>query len=98
MGSRFYCLSVCKVMMSACPEFSGSLSGSVGLGVMPPALALASVPLVRGVLDGGVPRSAALTPAAVTPLVTPHTVKKKACNAHQIWCATFVPSGTPYMV
>ena len=26
-----------------------------------------------------------------------HTVKKKACNAHQIWCATFVPSGTPYM-
>ena len=24
-------------------------------------------------------------------------VKKKACNAHQIWCATFVPSGTPYM-
>ena len=26
------------------------------------------------------------------------TVKKKACNAHQIWCATFVPSGTPYMV
>ena len=23
--------------------------------------------------------------------------KKKACNAHQIWCATFVPSGTPYM-
>ena len=26
-----------------------------------------------------------------------YTVKKKACNAHQIWCATFVPSGTPYM-
>ena len=25
------------------------------------------------------------------------TVKIKACNAHQIWCATFVPSGTPYM-
>ena len=25
------------------------------------------------------------------------TVKKKACNAHQIWCATFVPTGTPYM-
>ena len=24
------------------------------------------------------------------------TVKKKACNAHQIWCATFVLSGTPY--
>ena len=23
--------------------------------------------------------------------------KKKACNAHQIWCATFVPTGTPYM-
>ena len=23
--------------------------------------------------------------------------KKNACNAHQIWCATFVPSGTPYM-
>ena len=28
---------------------------------------------------------------------SPHTVKKKACNAHQIWCATFVPTGTPYM-
>ena len=26
-----------------------------------------------------------------------YTVKKKACNAHQIWYATFVPSGTPYM-
>ena len=26
-----------------------------------------------------------------------YTVKKKACNAHQIWCATFVPTGTPYM-
>ena len=26
-----------------------------------------------------------------------HTVKKKACNAHQIWCAMFVPTGTPYM-
>ena len=26
-----------------------------------------------------------------------YTVKKKACNAHQIWCAPFVPSGTPYM-
>ena len=24
--------------------------------------------------------------------------KKKVCNAHQIWCAMFVPSGTPYMV
>ena len=25
------------------------------------------------------------------------TVKKKSCSAHQIWCATFAPSGTPYM-
>ena len=24
--------------------------------------------------------------------------KKKACNAHQIWCATFVLSGTPYNI
>ena len=66
VGSRFYCLSVCKVM---CPEFSGILSSSVSLGVMPPALALASVPLVRVVWYGGVPSSAALTPAAVAPLV-----------------------------
>ena len=29
--------------------------------------------------------------------MTGQTVKKKACNAHQIWCATFVPTGTPYM-
>ena len=46
MGSRFYCPSVCKVM---CPEFSGILSSSVSLGVMPHALALAVVPLVREV-------------------------------------------------
>ena len=26
-----------------------------------------------------------------------YTVKKTTCNAHQIWCATLVPSGTPYM-
>ena len=60
VGSRFYSLSVCKVM---CPEFSDIRSGS--LDVMPPALALASVPLVRVVWYGGVPSSAALTPAAV---------------------------------
>ena len=41
MGSRFYCLSVCKVMMSACPDFLCSMSSSMGLGVMPPV----SVPL-----------------------------------------------------
>ena len=58
----------CKVM---CPEFSGIPSNSVSLGVVPPALALASVPLVRVVLYGGVPSSAALTPAAVAPLVAP---------------------------
>ena len=51
--------------------FLGCLSGSVGLGVMPPALALASVPLVHEVLDGRRPSSAALTPAAVAPLVAP---------------------------
>ena len=68
VGSRFYCLSVCKVM---CPEFSGILSSIVSLRVMPPALALASVPLVHEVLDGMVPSSAALTPAAVAPLVAP---------------------------
>ena len=68
VGSRFYCLSVCKVM---CPEFSGILSSSVSLGVMPPALALASVPLVRVVWYGMVPSSAVLTPAAVAPLVAP---------------------------
>ena len=71
VGSRFYCLSVCKATMSAYPEFSGSLSGSVGLGVMPPVLALASDPLVREVLDGGMPSSTALTPAAFAPLETP---------------------------
>ena len=58
--------------MSACPEILlGCLSGSVGLGVMPPALALASVPLVHEVVDGRRPSSAALTPAAVAPLVAP---------------------------
>ena len=70
VGSRFYCLCVCKVMMSACPEILlGCLSGSVGLGVMPLALALASVPLVHEVVDGRRPSSAALTPAAVALLV-----------------------------
>ena len=60
--------------MSACPEILlGCLSGSVGLGVMPPALALASVPLVHEVVDGRRPSSAALTPAAVAPLVAPHS-------------------------
>ena len=40
--------------MSACPEILlGCLSGSVGLGVMPPALALAPVPLVHEVVDDG---------------------------------------------
>ena len=68
VGSRFYCLSVCKVM---CPEFSGILSSSGSLVVMPPALAMASVPLVRVVWYGGMPSSAALTPAAVAPLVAP---------------------------
>ena len=68
VGSRFYCLSVCKVM---CPEFSGILSSSVSLGIMPPALALASVPLVHVVWYGEVPSSAALTPAVVVPLVAP---------------------------
>ena len=33
----------------------------------------------------------------ITHYPTDYTVKQKACNAHQIWCATFVPSGTPYM-
>ena len=65
VGSRFYCLSVCKVM---CPEFSGILSSSGSLGVMPPALALASVPLVRVVWYAS---SAALIPAAVALLVAP---------------------------
>ena len=61
-------------MMSACPEsLLGCLSGSVGLGVMPPALALASVPLVHEVVDGRRPSSAALTPAAVAPLVAPQS-------------------------
>ena len=69
-----YCLCVCKVMMSACPEILlGCLSGSVGLGVMPPAIALASVPLVHEVVDGRRPSSAALTPAAVAPLVAPQS-------------------------
>ena len=68
VGSRFYCLSVCKVM---CPEFLGILSSSVSLGIMPPALALASVPLVHVVWYGEVPSSAALTPAVVVPLVAP---------------------------
>ena len=68
VGSRFYCLPVCKVM---CPEFSGILSSSESLGVMPPALALSSVPLVRVVWYGGVPCSAALTPVAVALLVSP---------------------------
>ena len=54
-----------------CPEFLGILSSSVSLGVMPSTLALASVPLVRVVWYGGVPSSAALTPAAVAPLVAP---------------------------
>ena len=40
--------------MSACSEILGCLSRSLGLGVMPPALALVSVPLVHKVLDGGV--------------------------------------------
>ena len=65
VGSRFYCQSVC------CPEFSGILSSSVSLSVMPPALALASVPLVCVVWYGGMPSSAAVTPAAVAPLVAP---------------------------
>ena len=38
---------------------------------MPPALALASVPLVHEVVDGRRPSSAVLTPAAVAPLVAP---------------------------
>ena len=38
---------------------------------MPPALALVSVPLVHEVVDGRRPSSAALTPAAVAPLVVP---------------------------
>ena len=38
---------------------------------MPPALALASVPLVHEVVDGRRPSSAAVTPAAVAPLVAP---------------------------
>ena len=38
---------------------------------MPPALALVSVPLVCEVVYGGMPSSAALSPAAVAPLVTP---------------------------
>ena len=60
--------------MSACPEILlGCLSGSVGLGVMPPALALASVPLVHEVVDGRRPSSAALTPAAVAPQVAPQS-------------------------
>ena len=71
MGSRFYRLCVCKVLMSACPEFLGCLSGSVGLGVVPPALALVSVLLIHEVLDGRRPTSAALIPAAVALLVTP---------------------------
>ena len=54
-----------------CPEFSGILSSSVNLAVMPPALALASVPLVREVLESGVPSFAALTCAAVALLVAP---------------------------
>ena len=54
-----------------CPEFSGILSSSVSLGIMPAALTLASVPLVRVVWYGGVSSSAALTPAAVAPLVAP---------------------------
>ena len=41
-----------------------------GLDVMPSALVLASVPLVYWVLNGGVPSSSALTPAAIAPLVT----------------------------
>ena len=69
VGSRFYCLSVCKVM---CSEFSGILSSCASLGVVSPAIALASVLLVHVVLYGGVPSSAALTPAAVAPLVAPH--------------------------
>ena len=68
VGSWFYCLSVCKVM---CPEFSGILSSSVSLGLMPLALALASGPLFRVLQYGGVPSSAALTLAAVAPLVAP---------------------------
>ena len=38
---------------------------------MPPALALASVPLVHEVVDSRRPSSAALTPAAVAPLEAP---------------------------
>ena len=58
-------------MMSACPEFSGNLSSSVGLGVMPPTVAMASFTLVHEVLDGGMPSFAAPTPTAVAPLVAP---------------------------
>ena len=61
-------------MMSACPEILlGCLSSSVGLGVMPPALALASVPLVHEVVDGRRPSSTALTPAAVALLEAPQS-------------------------
>ena len=42
---------------------------------MPPALVLVSVPLVHEVLDSGMPSSAALTPAAVAPLVAPQVCK-----------------------
>ena len=38
---------------------------------MPPALALASVPLAHEVVDGRMPSSASLTPVAVAPLVAP---------------------------
>ena len=71
--------------MSACPEFFflGCLSGSVGLGVMPPALALASVPLVHEVVDGGRPSSAAITPAAVAPLVAPQVSEVESATYHQ---------------
>ena len=88
VGSRFYCLSVCKVM---CPEFSGILSSSVSLGVMPPALALASVLVLRVVWYGGVPSSAALTPAAVAPLVAAQVSELESSTlpsvmlSHQGW-------------
>ena len=59
-----------QVLLPVCLQI-GILSSSVSLGIMPPALALAPVPLVREVLDGGVPSSAVLTPAAVAPLVAP---------------------------
>ena len=53
--------------------------------------------LIRVLLPNVIPTQEDVISQTLAEASKLYTVKKKACNAHQIWCATFVPSGTPYM-